>query len=308
MTAVATDRLDVWRDVIRDNFVALDIVADRPAGFRGQVRATQLGHLHVATVESGTQEFTRTARLARSDGEAYVQVGLLTRGEALVQQDEREAVLAPGDFVLYESDRAFRWRLEQDWELLVLTWPRACLRLPETVSQTLTARCLAGSEGLGAIVGRLLRDLVRSPPELSDSGCRRLADEVFELVTTVAEERALAAGPDRSAGSLLRSVDTYLREHLGDPDLGPAGIAAAHFISTRHLHRLFAPRGTTVSQQILRLRLERARLELRSPAGRGRSITDICWQAGFSDLATFSRAFRSAYGTTPTRYRSGQPS
>lgn len=302
---VTTDRLDVWRDLIRDNFVALDIVADREAAFRGHIRATQLGHLHVATVDSGPQDFTRTSRLALADDDVYLQVGLLTRGKGLVQQDGREAVLAPGDFVLYESDRFFRWRLEQDWELLVLTWPRAGVRIPDTVSRALTAHCLSGREGLGAIVGRMLRDLVRTPPELSERGGHRLGAEVLELVTTVAEERAMPAEPERPAGSLLRRIDTYLEEHVSEVDLAPAGIAAAHFVSTRHLHRLFASRGTTVSQQILRLRLERARLDLRQPGCRSRSITDISRQAGFSDLATFSRAFRTAYGTTPTQYRSG---
>ena len=299
-----TDRLDVWRDLIRENFVALDIAADRRAAFHGHVRSTELGHLSLASVDSGPQSCTRTSQLARADEDVFLQVGLLTRGAAVVQQDGREAVLAPGDFVLYETDRAFRWRLEQDWELLVLTWPRARFRVPDTVSRALTAHCLSGSAGIGAIVGRLLRDLVGMPPELSTDGRIRLGDEVLELVTTVAEELVRPAEPESRADSLLRRVDAYISEHLGDPDLGPAGIAAAHFISTRHLHRLFAARGTTVSQQILHLRLERARLDLRQPGGRGRSITDISWRWGFPDLATFSRAFRTAHGVTPTQYRS----
>ena len=300
-----TDRLDVWRDLIRENFVALDIAADRQAAFRGNVRTTELGHLHVASVESGSQRCTRTSQLALRDDDVYLQVGLLTRGSAVVQQDGREAVLTPGDFALYETDRAFRWVLEQDWELLVFTWPRAWVQLHDTVSQSLTGQRLSGREGLGRIVGRLLRDLVSTPPELSLEGGVRLGNEVLELVTTVAQEGVRAPEPDRSAVSLLRRIDGYILERLSDPDLSPTDIAAAHFISTRHLHRLFALRQSTVSQQIKHLRLERARLELRHPGCHGRSISDISWRCGFPDLATFSRAFRTAYGTTPTRYRSG---
>ena len=48
-------------------------------------------------------------------------------------------MLAPGDFAVYETDRAFRWALQEDWELLVLTWPRAAVRLPAAASQALTA-------------------------------------------------------------------------------------------------------------------------------------------------------------------------
>lgn len=304
MSELATvDRLDDWQDLIRESFVALDIVADRRAPFSGHVRQTELGHLHVATVESGPQEFTRTSRLALAGDRVCLQVGVMARGTGIVHQDGREAVLMPGDYALYESDRPFRWRMEQDWELLVLTWPRASVRIPDTVSRTLTAHCLSGRVGLGAIVGRMLRDLVGAPPQLSPAGCTRLGDEVLELVTTVAEEEVRPAEPERASDDLLRRIDSYITEHVSDVSLAPPEIAAAHFISTRHLHRLFVSRGITVSQQILRLRLERARLELRQPGSRS-SITDISRRWGFSDLATFSRAFRTAYGTTPTRHRS----
>jgi AraC-like DNA-binding protein len=298
------DRLDAWRDLIRDSFVALDIVADHAEGFTGRVRSTDLGHLNLASVESGTQVVTRTPHLARLDAEVYLQVGLLNRGSALLQQDGREAVLAPGDFAVYETDRPFSWGLKGDWELLVFTWPRASVRLHATVSQALTARCIDGSGGLGAIVGRMLRDLVSAPPELSVDGGIRLGYDISELVTTVASERARPSEPERSSDSLVRRIDEYIAERLSDPNLGPSDIASAHFISTRHLHRLFAGRGRTVTQQIQHLRLERCQLELRHQGYDDRSITEIAWRWGFPDLATFSRAFRNAYGMTPTYCRS----
>ncbi|MDN5932572.1 MAG: helix-turn-helix domain-containing protein [Pseudonocardia sp.] len=74
-------------------------------------------------------------------------------------------------------------------------------------------------------------------------------------------------------------------------------------MSTRHLHRLFAHRGGTVTQQIQRLRLERCRRELLDPRSDTRSITDISRQWGFADLATFSRAFRCAYAVSPRDWR-----
>jgi AraC-like DNA-binding protein len=303
-----TDRLDVWRDQIRENFVALDIVADRQDAFTGRVWSAELGHLTVACVQSSRQAFTRTRELARADDEAYLQVGLLTRGAGVVEQDGREGVLAPGDFALYETDRPFCWGLKEDWELLVFTWPRATVRLHDRESQALTARCLSGRDGLGNIVGRMLRDLVSAPPQLSIDGSLRLGNQVAELVTTVATEAVVRPAPERFSDRLLRQIDDYIVERLGDPDLGPSEIAAAHFISTRHLHRLFAGRGSTVTQQIQHLRLERSRLDLRHPGYDSQSITDIARRWGFPDLATFSRAFRTAYGTTPTQCRSARTS
>lgn len=295
-----TDRLDVWRDLIRDNFVALDIHADRKQGFTGSVRTSDLGHLTVASVESGPQGCSRTPGLARRDSDVYLQVGLITRGAATVAQDRREAVLRPGDFAVYETDRPFFWGFQGDWELLVFTWPRASIALDTAASQRLTARALSGRDGLGAIVGRMLRDLVGSPPELSAAGGVRLADEVAELVTTVAAERVSPAVPARAADDLLRRIDAHILERLADPDLCPTSIAAAHFVSTRHLHRLFAHRGGTVAQQIQRRRLERCRRDLLDPRV---SITDVSRRWGFTDLAAFSRAFRGAYGMSPSEWR-----
>jgi AraC-like DNA-binding protein len=302
----ATDRLDVWRDLIREHFVALDIRADRRGGFTGTVRTADVGHLRVATVRSGSQAFRRTPGLARRDDTAYLQVGMITAGAATVAQDGREAVLGPGDFAVYETGRPFVWDVTGDWELLVLTWPRGAVGLTDTDSQQLTARAL-GRDGLGRMVGRMLNDLVTAPPELSAAGGVRLADEVAELVTTVAGEGLRPPEPTRAADDLLRRVDAYVVEHLADPDLGPAGIAAAHFVSTRHLHRLFARRGVTVAQQIQRTRLERCRRDLRDPRCDHRSITDIAVRWGFPDLAAFSRAFRTAYGTSPSDWRAGRP-
>ncbi len=306
MDTAETGRLDVWRDLIREHFVALDIHADRRDAFTGRVDTAELGHLKVASVRSGTQGCSRTPGLVRRDSEAFLQVGLIARGAARVVQDGREAVLAPGDFAVYETDRPFHWGLTGEWELLVFTWPRSTIALDGTVSQQLTARALSGSDGLGAIVGRMLGDLVRCPPALSATGGVRLADEVAELVTTVAGECARPAIPGRAGEDLLRRIDAYVLEHLADPDLGPAAIASAHFLSTRHLHRLFAGRGTSVTRQIQRLRLERCRRELLDHRADHRSITDISRRWGFTDLATFSRAFRAEYGMSPREWRAAR--
>src|SRR5690606_31563428 len=54
--------------------------------------------------------------------------------------------------------------------------------------------------------------------------------------------------------------------------------------------------------------LERCRLDLRSPLHTQKSISDILYQWGFNDSASFSRAFREQYGVSPREYRkSGFP-
>ena len=149
----------------------------------------------------------------------------------------------------------------------------------------------------------MLTDLLTARPDVSEAGGIQLADEVGELVATVATEvYGRTAEPDHHAG-LLRRLDAYIDEHLADPDLSPTRIAQAHFLSTRQLQRVYARRGQTVSGVIRRRRLERCRRDLLTRRGDGSTLTELCLRWGFTDLAVFSRAFRDAYGASPTAYR-----
>lgn len=297
-----TQRLDVWRDLIRDHFVALDIDAERHEDFRGTVRSTRVGHLDIATVESTSQVCRRSRALAHRDDAVYLQVGLLTQGAAVLSQDGRAAQLSPGDYAIYETDRPFVWDLHGSWQLQVFTWARAAIPLSEAGSRGLTARTLDGTTGLGRLVGRMLRDLAGAPPELTAAGGIRLADEIGELVTTVAAE-AGAPGSAGRPGAMMGRIEAYIADHLSDPALDAEQVARAHFLSTRSLHRLFARDGGTVAARIRRQRLDRCRRDLADPRLGELPIAAIARRWGFPDPGTFSRTFRAAYGMSPSAHR-----
>jgi AraC family transcriptional regulator len=58
--------------------------------------------------------------------------------------------------------------------------------------------------------------------------------------------------------------------------------------------------GMTPHQFILRTRLQDAAVRLRQSS---QTILDIALDAGFADLSTFNRRFRSIMGMTPRAYR-----
>ncbi|GAB2620489.1 hypothetical protein GCM10027168_60690 [Streptomyces capparidis] len=103
--------------------------------------------------------------------------------------------------------------------------------------------------------------------------------------------------------ALWLRVHAFIDQHLGDPALGPEAIAAAHGISTRHLHRLFAEHDRTVAAWIRHRRLECCRDDLADPQLAARPIQSIAAQWGFTGPAQFSRAFRAAYGVSPREHR-----
>ena len=90
---------------------------------------------------------------------------------------------------------------------------------------------------------------------------------------------------------------------LHDPGLRPATVAAAHYISTRYLHRLFEPEGVTVSEWIRMRRLEHCRRDLEDPALAHETVLAIASRWGLRNPGHFSRLFHAAYGMSPSAVR-----
>ena len=98
-------------------------------------------------------------------------------------------------------------------------------------------------------------------------------------------------------------VLAYIEEHLTDPDLAPARIAAANNISLRYLHKLCADSGFHVAEVIMRRRLEGARRDLAQPEFAAHTVAAIARRWGFSDPAHFSKRFSGAYRMPPGEWR-----
>ena len=80
-------------------------------------------------------------------------------------------------------------------------------------------------------------------------------------------------------------------------------IASVAHVSPAHFIRSFrAVFGETPHRYLQRRRVERSMFLLRETE---RSVTEICFDIGFTSLGTFSRTFRAIVGETPSAYRLG---
>src|SRR5947207_2736736 len=80
-------------------------------------------------------------------------------------------------------------------------------------------------------------------------------------------------------------------------------VAAVAHVSEAHFSRSFrAIFGETPHRYLQRRRVERSMFLLRET---DRTVTDICFDVGFSSLGTFSRTFREIVGESPSGYRLG---
>jgi AraC family transcriptional regulator len=101
-------------------------------------------------------------------------------------------------------------------------------------------------------------------------------------------EAAVVDAVERIAGSLDEALD------LGE-------LARAAELSPFHFHRIFRGMvGETPLEMHRRLRLERAASQL---VASSMAVTVIAFDAGYDTHEAFTRAFRDAYGTSPSAYR-----
>jgi len=100
---------------------------------------------------------------------------------------------------------------------------------------------------------------------------------------------------------LLRARDAMDRAYAEPLDV--RAVAAVAYISPAHFSRSFrAVFGETPHRYLQRRRVERSMFLLRET---DRSVTEICFDVGFTSLGTFSRTFARIVGETPSGYRLG---
>ncbi|NKX54605.1 AraC-like ligand-binding domain-containing protein [Arthrobacter mobilis] len=294
-----------WRNLVSESFVPLEVHTDSAEGFRGRMRSRILDELSIVEVSASGHRVVRTPSLISASDRLYFKLNLQLAGHGLLVQDNREATLRPGDLAVYDTHRPYTLGYGEDFRTLVLMFPHDALDLPAEAVAQLTAVRLPGDAGLGRMVSPFMVQLAENLDVLSGASGRRLAHNVVDLIATMFESE-LDARREPASGShseLMTKIRHYIEAHLGNPELSPADIAAAHYVSTRHLHNIFAASGTTVASWIRTRRLEHCRRDLRDPILADRSVGAIAARWGFVDAAHFSRVFRSAFGEPPSAYR-----
>jgi AraC family transcriptional regulator len=99
----------------------------------------------------------------------------------------------------------------------------------------------------------------------------------------------------------LERVFRWLADHLDDT-LDLTRLADVACLSPYHFHRVYrAMQGETAADTVRRLRMHRAAVELITGE---LPIARVARRAGYGSQEAFTRAFRSAYGVPPARYRS----
>jgi AraC family transcriptional regulator len=97
-----------------------------------------------------------------------------------------------------------------------------------------------------------------------------------------------------------RIISAYIEEHLAE-SMPLGALAELVRLSSFHFCRAFKQSfGVPPHRYLMNRRIEHAKTLLANPS---QSVTDVAFELGFSEMSSFSAAFRKATGTTPSKYR-----
>lgn len=298
------ERFDFWWETVATSIVAVDVHSDSAENFRAQMRAVDLGSVQISEVRCPPFHARRTLRLIRKSDAETLQVSVHLSGKSGLRQGHHEAVISAHDVTVYDTSRPFDAWCDHDGHGLILQARRGLVPLPATILERNLAVPMSGRHGLGAVLVGILRHTIEESSHLRTADMARLGTVVLDLLTAVLTGESETRGLDEvHHRNLLLRVHAFIEDHLADESLSPSMIAAAHHISVRSLHRLFQRAGQTVTRSIRQRRLTRCHHDLADPRLAQFSMHAIASRWGCPDPAHFSRAFRAAYGLTPTEFR-----
>ncbi len=297
---------DSWKDVVRRSVLRFDFDCDHPRSFKGAVTRRSLAGVNFVTMESERHDAHRSPDTISPSETGYYVMSLQISGKLRMTQDDRTAVLNPGQFALYDSSQPVTLASSDDYKSICIKFSEEWLgdSCRESVSD-ITATTFECGAGLASAVWTMVLSLDRNLDSLGCGGPLAVRN-MMDLTTAMLRTELGLQRPEGPAGrreALLRRIRDYIDAHLTDPELDPAGVAAAHYVSPRYLHDLFAGTNFTVAAWIRARRVEKCQRDLADPHMANVPVATIAARWGFKGASHFGQVFRRETGRTPAEFR-----
>lgn len=287
------ERFGAWRDAMTSVYEIAPLEEDASRRFSGTATSAHLGPLIVGTMDVDALAYHRSSAKIRSDHMDHFIIRLDRTGAAGNASDE----------ILIKD-------MGQPLALPPMRLDGACIIVPRDVMTGMLPRAdaLHGTR-LGGIMGRLLADHMRSLAKAVPAATVEEAPQIVRVIRDMVtaclapSHDALVQARPQVAATLIMQARRYIDANLTNPDLSPDRLCMALGLSRSALYTLFEPHHG-VNRYIQERRLLRVRAHLCDP-GERRRIGEIAFAHGFTSEAHFSRAFRRAFGCSPSEMRAG---
>lgn len=297
----AEKRLAYWNELNNETFTGLTVQAVESGSYSASLERLGVGSAKVAKARScGSRILHTSDHIRRSPLDQNFIIHLQLQGHSVNEQAGREIDLAPGDLALCDTSRPYGLSFSGPASFLVLVLPAAKMRRRLPHLEDAVSLRVSRHTGRTRILTSLIEAIwVESSLVPDVRGNDDLQSPLLDLAAACLAP-ALTDQDCRAMRRVERDAFALADRNFGKFDYGVRDIAEQTGLSVRSVQKIFASRGTTVSSYILRKRLEWAARALERTDER---ITLIAFEAGFNEHAYFTRAFRSAFGVSPSEYR-----
>jgi AraC-like DNA-binding protein len=193
-------------------------------------------------------------------------------------------------------------RVTSNSKMLVLKVPRRKLEHRIGRSSDFVGR-RSGSEGVVGFFSSSLVKLSEHIGSLDASSHDTIETQFLDLLALALGHRSqnlMLSSPKAHHLIKLRSV---MASRLSEPGLNVREIAAKAGLSVRYANALLADQGQSVSEMLQLMRLDRCKRAFEDSSQAHRTIGEIAYAWGFSDLTHFGRRFKRTYGVLPSEFR-----
>jgi AraC-like DNA-binding protein len=299
------DRFDLWNSVACQKLVDHDSRTECPASFDAEIETGFLGNVELVLFHNSPMRVSHTARhVARAGGDDLFVCRQIT-GALFLEQDTREVILGAGDLTLLDPMLPYEGRFSQNSKLLVLKVPRRELEARVGMIREMVAcsiKPVGTEDSLTSSLSAMLPTLAGKMSCISEE---MVGNHALDLIAVSLAKSIEGRRPGLSCTKalVLLNVRAVIEARLTDPGLDAQTVANAAGVSVRYANAALADEGMSIMRLVQARRLARCRYALEDPNQSHRTVSEIAYGWGFSDMTHFGRRFKKAYGILPRDYQ-----
>ena len=299
------DRFDYWHGVACANIVDHESHPECRHNFEAKLQSGVVADTGLVLFENSPMTAFHLPQHVKKVNSDELFVCRQLAGSVVLEQDCREVILCSGDIALIDPRLPYGAKFSAGSRLLLLKFPRRLLEARIGGTQEMTACSIKPSAAEVGLTSAFLGALPAYAGELDPTAADVVQEQVIALIA-LSLAKALGPSPSRISAAksiALLKVRAAIESRLNDPNLDANTVAAAAGVSVRYANALLSNEDTTIMRFVQARRLARCRKALEDPLQEHRTISEIAYAWGFSDMTHFGRRFRAAYGVLPGECR-----
>ena len=290
------ERFAFWHDVARRDVVDHESTPVCRNTFHAELRAGSVGDIGLVSFQNSDMAVSHTCRHTAHANIDELFICRQSGGRSALEQDGRNVVLEAGDITLIDPALPYGARFFKGSEVLILKIPRQRLEARLGKAREMTARAIKPGTTETGLLSATLAMLPHHTDNLSSAAEALLEPHLLDLVTlSVGRMWGQDGSRTSPSRSLVRvKLRAVIEARLADRALDAGLVASAAGVSVRYANAVLADENTSIVQLIQ---------ALEDPLQGGRTVSEIAYGWGFSDMTHFGRRFKLAYGVLPSALR-----